>query len=421
MLVGAAICTALVIGLGGWGAIASISGAVVAPGRVVVETNSKVVQHSEGGIVGAINVKNGDRVAAGDILLVLDGTLTKVNLSILQVRLDDVQTRVPRLIAERDMATHIDWPDEIKSRTRNEEQLAELFRGQELVFVARRTMREGQYALLKEQIVQAAEEIKGLVAQRDAKSDELFLIDDELHGLEELRSKFLVSQNRVIALKRQKTSVRGDHGRLVGAIARTKAAMSETRLKLLQLDHEFQTKVAGELNELRAQTAELLEKKVAAEDRLRRIELRAPADGFIHELSVHTVGGVVSAGDTLMRIVPNLDALVIEALVAPQEIDRIYRGQAARIRFSAFNQRTTPEIDGTVEHVSADATTDPKTGVNHFLIRIALNQGERDRLGSILIVPGMPAEVFLQTESRQVLSYLLKPMFDQIEKAFREE
>ena len=149
--------------------------------------------------------------------------------------------------------------------------------------------------------------------------------------------------------------------------------------------------------------------------------MRAPEDGFVHELSVHTVGGVVSAGDTLMRIVPDLDALVIEAPVAPQEIDRVYRGQAARVRFSAFNQRTTPEIYGTVEHVSADATTDPETDANHFLVRVALNDGERDRLGSIPIVPGMPAEVFIQTEARQVLSYLLKPMTDQVEKAFREE
>ncbi len=421
MLVGVIVCVLVVVGLGGWGAMATISGAVVAPGRVVVETNSKLVQHNEGGIVGAIHIKNGDRVAAGDILLVLDDTLTKANLAILQARLDDVQIRISRLIAERDMAAEIDWPDETESRAQNEEQLAELFRGQQLAFETRRTTREGQRAQLKEQIIQAQEEIRGLVAQRDAKFDELMLIDEELGGLEELRSKSLVSLNRVIALKREKISIRGDHGRLVGAVARTKATISETRLKLLQLDHDFQSELADELNKLRAQSAELLEKKAAAEDQLRRIELRAPADGSVHELSVHTVGGVVRAGDTLMRIVPKLDELVIEAPVAPQEIDRVYTGQETRIRFPAFNQRTTPEINGTVEQVSADATRDPASGDNYFLVRVALNDGELDRLGSIPIVPGMPAEVFIQTEPRQALSYLLKPMTDQVERAFREE
>ncbi|MCB1492116.1 MAG: HlyD family type I secretion periplasmic adaptor subunit [Rhodobiaceae bacterium] len=421
ILVGVAACAALVIGLGGWSAIASISGAVIAPGRVVVETDSKLVQHSEGGIVGAIHVKDGDRVAAGDILLVLDDTLTKANLSILQVRMDDLQTRVARLVAERDGAPAIDWPDDLSRRARSEDQLAALFRGQDLVFKTRRTTREGKRAQLKEQIVQAEEEISGLVAQRDAKSDELALIDQELAGLEELRSKSLVSVNRVIALKRQKTSVRGDHGRLVGIIARTRATISETRLKLLQLDLDFQTEVAGELNTLRAETDELLERKAAAEDRLRRIELRAPADGIVHQMNVHTVGGVVSAGETLMRIVPDLDALVIEAPVSPRDIDRVYRGQPAHIRFTAFNRRTTPEIDGAIETVAADAMTDPKSGAHYFLVRVALKDGERERLGSLSIVPGMPAEVFIQTESRRVLSYLLKPMADQVERAFREE
>lgn len=418
---GVVICAGLVFGLGGWGAFASISGAVVAPGRVVVETSSKQVQHSEGGIIGAIQVKNGDRVEAGDILLVLDDTLTRANLAILRVHLDDLQTRIARLIAERDTAPRINWIDEFINRSRNDDQLAELIRGQKLVFEARRATQEGRRAQFKEQIVQAEEEIKGLAAQRDAKSDELILIDEELEGLEELRSKSLVSVNRVIALRRQKTSVRGDHGRLVGEIARTKAAVSETQLKLLQLDHDFQTQVAGELNVLRAETAELLERKAAAEDRLRRVVLRAPAAGFVHELSVHTVGGVVGAGETLMRIVPNLDSLVIEAPVAPQEIDRIYKGQPARIRFSAFNRRTTPEIDGTVEQVSADATLDPDTGSYRFMVRVTLDEGERGRLGSVPVVPGMPAEVFIQTEQRQVLSYLLKPMTDQFVKAFREE
>lgn len=418
---GFVVCVWLVFGLGGWGALASISGAVIAPGRVVVETSSKQVQHSEGGIIGAIQVKNGDRVEAGDILLVLDDTLTRANLAILRVRLDDLQTRISRLTAERDLAGKVKWSDAIINRAQNDDQLAELIRGQELVFETRRATQEGRRAQFNEQIVQAEEEIKGLAAQRDAKSDELVLIDEELAGLEELRSKSLVSVNRVIALKRQKTSVRGDHGRLIGEIARTKASVSETRLKLLQLDHDFQTEVAGDLNVLRAEEAELLERKAAAEDRLRRIELRAPVDGYVHELNVHTVGGVVGAGETLMKIVPDLESLIIEAPVSPQEIDRIYTGQPARIRFSSLNQRTTPEIDGTVAHVSADATLNPDTGIYRFLVRVTLNEGERDRLGSVPIVPGMPAEVFIQTESRQVLSYLVKPITDQVVKAFREE
>jgi HlyD family secretion protein len=421
ILVGLAVCAALVVGIGGWGATASVSGAVVAAGRVVVETNSKLVQHSEGGIVGAINVRNGDHVAAGDVLLVLDDSVTRANLSIVQVRLDDMQTRVPRLIAERDMAAEITWPDAIANRAQTDEQLAELVRGQQLVFETRRETRQSRRAQLEEQIVQAEEEIKGLVAQRDAKADELLLMEEELAGLEELRSQSLVSTNRMIALKREETGLRGDHGRLVGAVARTRASISETQLKLLQLEQDFQSEVAAELNELRAQTAELLERKVAAEDRLRRLVLRAPADGLVHELSVNTVGGVVNAGETLMRIVPDLDALVVEAPVSPREIDRVHQGQQARIRFSAFNQRTTPEANGTVVRVSADATTDARTGASHFLVRVALAEGERERLGSLPIVPGMPAEIFMQTESRQVLSYLLKPMIDQVERAFREE
>jgi HlyD family secretion protein len=420
-LTGGGVCAVLAFGLGGWGAIASISGAVVAPGRVVVQSDSKLVQHREGGMVGAINVRDGDRVAAGDVLLVLDDTLTRADLGIVQARLDDMQTRIERLIAERDGAETIDWPDELEDRARREDQLAELIRAQELVFDARHLTRDGQRAQLGEQIVQAEEEIEGLVAQRDSKSEELVLIDEELVGLEELRSQELVSLNRLIALKREKTSVRGDQGRLTSEIARTRAAISETRLKLLQLDHDFQTDVVGQLSELRAQMTELQERKAAAEDRLRHIELRAPADGFVHELGVHTVGGVVGAGATVMKIVPDLDALVIEATVAPQEIDRIYQGQPARIRFTAFNQRTTPEFSGTVQNVAADASENPESGAQYFLVRIAMDDDERGRLGSNTLVPGMPAEVFIQTEARQVLSYLLKPISDQVERAFREE
>jgi HlyD family secretion protein len=226
----------------------------------------------------------------------------------------------------------------------------------------------------------------------------------------------------VTALERDAARLEGERGSLVSSIAQTKGKMTETELQILQIDQDLRTEVGKDLAEIRGKLAELVEKRVAAEDQLKRVDIRAPQDGLVHQLAIHTVGGVITPnGEPLMLIVPKADALTVEAKIAPQDIDQVRIGHRAVLRFSAFNQRTTPELTGTVSLVSADITKDEKTGSSFYTVRIGLTAAEIARLNGLKLVPGMPVESFIQTGERTVLSYLTKPLTDQITKAWREK
>ena len=410
----------LVGGCGGWAAVTELSGAVVAPGSLVVDSHVKKVQHPTGGVVGEILARDGDRVKAGEVVVRLDETVARANLAMVAKSLDELYARQARLEAERDGLTAVVFPSGLLDRAGDTE-LSGLLAGEQRLFESRRAARDGQKAQLKERIAQLAEQIDGLTQQAGAKADEIKLIQDELGGVEQLWKKNLVPITRVTALRREETRLRGERGQMISSVAQAKGRISETTLQILQIEQDLRSEVAKELREVQAKIAELVERKVAAEDQLKRIDIRAPQDGVVHQSVVHTVGGVINAGEPLMLIVPEADELSIEVKVSPQDIDQLQPGQATVLRLSAFNQRTTPELKGEVSLIAADLVTDQRSGAQYYPVRVAFAQGERERLGTLKLVPGMPVEGFIQTGYRTVFSYLTKPLTDHLAKAFREE
>lgn len=417
---GIALLMAVVGGVGGWAAATQISGAVIAPGQLVVDTNVKKVQHPNGGVVGEIRVRDGDTVAAGDIVVRLDDTITRANLAIVAKNLDELVARKARLGAERDSAEAVDFPPEMRARSA-EATVTRIMAGETRLFELRRTARQGQADQLRQRIAQVIEEIGGQTKQATAKAAEIVLIGGELKGARDLWQRNLMPITKLTALERDATKLEGEHGALLAQIAQAKGRIAETELQIFQVGRDFSSEVAKELAEVDAKIGELIERKVAAEDQLKRVDIRAPQAGKVHQLAVHTVGGVVSAGEALMLIVPETDALSVEVRVPPAEIDQLSPGQVARSRFTAFSQRTTPEIDGIVQRVSPDVSTDTRTGASYYTVRISLSDSEIAKLGGVRLVPGMPVEAYLETPSRTVLSYLTKPLHDQLSRALREK
>ncbi len=425
----------LLVGIGGWATFTEVSGAVVSSGTVVVESNIKQVQHREGGIVREIRVKDGDVVNAGDLLISLDDTVTRANLAVVTKQLTELSAQELRLEAERDDLPAIEWPGEgsqsvsLRLRTsgpvgEGEEvrvaKLSDIQRGQELLLEARRNSKNGRQDQLQEQIRQFDKQTEGLEAQVNAKRGETELIDLELVDLDKLLEKKLVSKSRVTALRREKTRIAGELGDLIAQIARTKESISERRIQILQIEESYRAEVLEQLQQVRSRIAQLEEQKIAAEDELTRVDIQAPRGGIIHQLSVHTIGGVLAPGETIMQIVPQEDQLIVEAQVRPVDIDQMAPGQAARVRFPSFDQRTTPELNAALLTVSADLAQDERTGETYYTARLVIEDSELDKLGTQVLVPGMPVETFLQTGDRTVLSYLMKPITDQVAHAMRE-
>lgn len=419
LLTGAAVAALLVVGVGGWAATGRLAGAVIAPGQLVVDGNVRKVQHPSGGVVGELAVRNGQHVRAGEVVLRLDDTQTRANLAIVTKSLVELEARRARNEAERDGAAAIVFPAGLERR-RGDAEVARVLDGERKLFGLRRAARAGQKAQLGERIVQLEEEIKGVRTQEEARARELEWLGKELKGVRELWDKNLIPYARVTTLEREHARTSGERGRLVAAIAQARGKIGELELQILQVDQDLRTEVAKELAEIRAREAELVEKKVAAEDQLKRVDLRSPLDGIVHQLAVHTVGGVVSPGEPVMLVVPEREALVVEARLMPQDIDQVRPGQAARLRFSAFNQRTTPELAGTVASVSADVLQDQKTGQPYFTLRIVVPDAEVAKLDGLGLKAGMPVEAFVQTGERSVMSYLMKPLGDQLARAMKE-
>jgi membrane fusion protein, type I secretion system len=414
------VVSVLVVGVGGWAATAVISGAVVASGSVVVDSNVKKVQHPTGGIVGELRVRDGDRVHAGDVVVRLDETVTRANLSIVTKGLGEMMARKARLESERDGLDTITFPAQLVAETDDPDRAVAMDSERKL-FNLRKTARSGQKAQLRERIAQLGEEIAGLAAQQNSKAKEIALIERELAGVRDLWKQNLVQLTRLTALEREAARLDGERGQLVAAAAQAKGKIAETALQILQIDQDIASDVAKELREVDGKIGELVERKVAAEDQLKRTDIRAPQDGTIFQLAVHTIGGVITAGDPIMLIVPEADNLSVEVKVNPQDIDQLQLKQKAILRFSAFNIRTTPEIEGVVTRISADASTDQRTGQSYYTVRIAMLADQIERLGEVKLLPGMPVEAFMQTRARTMLSYLIKPLHDQFLRAFREK
>ena len=414
------VALVLVIGVGGWAATAVISGAIVASGSIVVDSNVKKVQHLTGGIVGELRVRDGDRVRAGDIVVRLDETVTRANLAIVTKGLDELTARKARLESERDGSDTIIFPAQLLAGAGDPDRAAAMDSERKL-FNLRRTARNGQKAQLRERIAQLGEEIAGLTAQQNSKAKEIALIERELAGVRELWKQNLVQLTRLTALEREAARLDGERGQLIAAAAQAKGKIAETTLQILQIDQDIASDVAKELREVDGKIGEFIERKVTAEDQLKRTDIRAPQDGTVFQLAVHTIGGVITAGDPIMLIVPDADNLSVEVKVNPQDIDQLQLNQKAILRFTAFNVRTTPEIEGTVTRISADTSTDQRTGQSYYTVRIAMAADQVERLGDVKLLPGMPVEAFVQTGDRTMFSYLMKPLHDQFVRAFREK
>jgi HlyD family secretion protein len=413
---------------GGWLALVPLAGAVVVPGNLVVQSNVKTIQHPTGGVVAEIKVHDGMRVEAGDLLVRLDATQTQANLQMVNKQLDELRARIARLIAERDGLDQPAIPAELAARS-GEDNVRSLLTSENSLFKARSSARKSQKDLLQSRVAQLSEEISGLDAQVDSKAKQLELIAGELTGVQDLYDKHLVPLTRLTTLQREAARIEGERGQLISAIAETKSKIGEAQLQIVRIDQDFRTEVVKELGETQGKEAELVERGVAAKDQLDRIEIRAPTSGVIHQLSTHTIGGVIRASDSIMEVVPDSDELLVETRLQPNDIDQVRLGQKAFVRFSAFNQRTTPQLTGTVAYVSATTSHDQAAqggvqgGVqgSFFTVRVVLADEERRRLGGLQLVPGMPAEVFMQTGSRTMMSYLLKPITDQMQRAFVEQ
>jgi HlyD family secretion protein len=416
---GLRVLLAAIILAGGWMALMPLAAAVVVPGNLVVQSNVKTIQHPTGGVVAEIPVLNGMRVSVGDLLLRLDATQAQASLQMVSKQLDESRARIARLIAERDGLPQLEIPAAMTGRL-GESAIKNLLASEETQFKARASGRYSQKDLLQSRIAQLGEEIGGLDAQVVSKAKQLELIAGELTGVQDLFDKRLVPLTRLTTLQRETARIEGERGQLISAIAETKAKVGEAQLQIVRLDQDFRTDVVKELGETQGKEAELEQRGVAARDLLDRIEIRAPTSGIVHQLSAHTIGGVIRAGDPIMEVVPDSDDLQIEARLQPNDIDQVRVGQKALVRFSAFNQRVTPQLVGLVSYVSADVSHDQQTNATYFTVRMTLPEDERRRLAGLQLVSGMPAEVFMQTGSRTMLSYLLKPITDQFNRAFVE-
>jgi HlyD family secretion protein len=420
MMAGLVIVIVLAGGVGGWAGTMTLSGALIAQGSVVVDSNVKKVQHPTGGIVGELRVRDGDRVKQGDIVVRLDDTVTRANLAIVTKGLDELYARKARLESERDGNSAVKFPADLLARASNPD-IAPIVDGERKLFELRSNARTGQKSQLRQRIEQLNEEVRGLKAQHVSKDKETKLIEREKEGVYDLWKQKLVPLTKLTELERAAVRLEGESAQLIAQTAQAAGKISETELQIIQIDRDLSSEVAKETREIDGKIGEFVERKITAEDQLKRVEIRAPQDGMVFQSNVHTVGGVITAGDAMMMIVPDADNLTVEAKVNPQDIDQVRPGQTALLRLSAFNQRTTPEIYGTVTRISADASTDQRTGQTYYTIRIGMSGEEVAKLGEVRMVPGMPVEAFVQTGDRTMISYFIKPLSDQLMRMFREK
>ncbi len=408
----------LVVALGGWAATSELSGAVIAPGMVKVDKDLRAVQHLDGGIIRAISVKKGDVVTEGQVLFTLDHTQMKAELQIVKGQLIELLAKRQRLMAERDQS-------EDMSPIEGYEDLAidvtNVLKGELRLFNGNKTNRTSQIDQLKLGIVQLEEEINGLAAQAKANISELKLVQAEVDKVQKLQSKGLVEGARTYSSNRDLTKLKGEQGQIGSAIARSKSRRNEIELQILAIDATARNDAQKLLSDIEPRIAELLERKSAILDRLTRMDIRAPISGTVNEVAINTIGGIITPAQKLLTVVPDDAKLQIEIKLQPTDIDQVFVGQSAKLRFSAFSTRDTPELDGVISFVSPATTTDPSSGQIHYVAQIDVSEGEMKKLNGKKLVPGMPLETFVQTDKRTALSYLVKPFTDQFQRAFREQ
>ncbi len=418
---GLAVVLVLVGGFGAWAALASIAGAVVAPGRLKVEGERQIVQHLEGGVVSELLVDEGDEVQAGDVLVRLDATRIAAELAIVEGQLFEILARIGRLEAEQINAPEPLFDDELLQLATEREAVARLVEGQRGLHVARLETIQRETEQLRERQTQIREEIRGSEAQRESLDRQLGFIEQELVDQRSLLDRGLTQASRVLSLEREKARLEGEIGTLTAQAAQLRGRITEIDIQLTGREATRREEAITELRDLRTSEAELRERRLSLRDQLDRLEVRAPRSGIVLGQTIFTVGAVVRPAEPIMYVVPTEEALVVEARIEPIHIDQVYPGQPARLRFSAFNQRTTPEVASTVLRVAPDALTDEATGVSYYPAELAISDDVLNELGELSLVAGMPVDAFIQTGERSPMSYLMRPMTDFFQRAWRED
>lgn len=420
LLLGALLAVTFVFGFGIWAAFAPLESAAQATGVVEVASSRKTIQHLEGGIIGAILVHDGEHVTAGQPLIRLDDTKARTSLVALRGQLWDAEASEARLVAERDGADQPHYPKNLTDRIA-EPAIALILNGQNKIFQTRRSLQKSRSDLIRQRIAETGDEITGLRAQVSAADRRISLIQEEIGSVKQLVDKGLAPKPRLLSLQRDLADIEGKRGDMLAQIARAQQSVVESQVTILNQENDNQKDVAENLRDTQKKIHELGEKIQEAADVLSRIEVRAPEDGVVTDLRVHTPGGVVAAGEPLLDLVPQKDHLIIEAKVRPEDIDLVRVGLPSLIHLTPYKRRRTPPIDGTVEYVSADRLIDKHTNEPYYAAKIKVDQDELKRAVGIELIPGMPAEVMIKTGETTVAMYALQPILDSFHRAFREE
>lgn len=413
---------ALLIGtLGYWGATAKIAGAVIATGKIQVESNRQIVQHQQGGVVGAILVTDGDHVAAGDVLVQLDDTFIKSELMIVEAQLFELMARGARLAAERDDINSLELPTDLAARATDNPSITAIFEGQVRLFNARRASVASELEQLIEQSGQLENQVIGAKAELTALNTQLNLIAEERSDAQTLFGKGLMQASRVLALRREEANMQGAIGQLTSNIAGLRGQIAGIEIQKLRVASNRREQAISDLRDLKAQQSELSERCVTLKERLSRMQVRSPAAGTVFGSTVFALKSVLQPGAPLMFIVPQDQPLIVSARVSSIHIDKIHVGQAASLRFASFDQRRTPEITGIVSQVSADVLSDDVTGESYYQVELVPNADDLEKLDGQTLVPGMPVEAFVKTSERSPIAYLTKPLTDYFSRAMRND
>lgn len=410
----------LVGGFGAWASLSNIAGAVVASGQIEVEQNRQAVQHPDGGVVQALDVVEGQLVAAGDVLIRLDPSDVISALSVARAQLGEWRARQARLEAERDLATEIAFPADLLEAAASDPDLAEVLEGQRNLFAARSETLLQETDQLARRADQIRAQLDGIAAQREALVEQRALVEEELENVQNLIDRGLAEASRGLSLRRESARLLGTIGELDAGAAEAGGRITEIGLSILQLETVRREEAIAELREIRVQMAELSERVRALTRQLERLDIRAPVGGVVYGLSVSGARAVIQAAEPVLYLVPQDRPLVITTRIATTNVDEVFVGQEVTLRFPAFDMRTTPELFGRVRQVSADAFTDEATGASFYEAEIILDEGEMARLGEETLLPGMPVEAFIRTDDRTPLAYLLRPLADYFNRAFRE-
>lgn len=420
LLWGAGVIIVTFFGLGLWAAVAPLGSAAIAPGVVSAEGSHRLIQHLEGGIIRDILVHDGESVKEGAVLARMDDTRAKAQFSITRADLDLQEAMRARLVAERDGKAEPEFPPSLLERA-DDSRVAEVISGQMSLFRAKRAEMKGQKDILQQRIAQHNEQIIGLRSQVEAKSQQIVFIKEELKDLSGLLEDGYVTKTRVLALKREAARLQGELGDHLAAIARSQQGIGEDRLQMLQIEKLRQEEIAKEMRDVEARLTEDREKYIAASDVMKRIEVTAPIDGTVINLAVHTLGGVVTPGSTLMEIVPQNDKLVVEVQINPLDIDTVHLGDAVSLHVSTVDARILPAIYGVLEGVSADRIIDPKLGHAYYKGKITIGKDQLDRLGEVKLQTGMTVEAMISRGSQTALRYAIKPLLESLNRSFREK